>query len=289
MGQERTVLHLTRCLSGLTRCAVARSVIALSALTLSYFAVACGGAAPATPPPAALPAPSVPPEPVAPPEPEPRLRADLAAPPLAGGANADEWQARHEALLRAPGRSAAQLVLLGDSLAEGWFSSRAFKKQWGKHKPLNLAQDGDQTQQVLWRAEHGALEGLSPRLVIVSVGSENLTHGFSAAETARGVSAVLARIAEQLPASQILLLALLPRGATATDPLRVVGDATNAELRRLGSNQVTLVEPGAVFLENDGSLTPDVMADDVHLTALGYEALTMSVSLVAQDLLKKSR
>jgi hypothetical protein len=103
------------------------------------------------------------------------------------------------------------------------------------------------------------------------------------------VNAVLARIREQLPASQILLLALLPRGATATDPLRVAGDATNAELRRLGSERITLVEAGSVFLENDGKLTPDVMADDVHLTALGYEALTMSVSLVAEHLLQNAR
>jgi lysophospholipase L1-like esterase len=289
MGHDRTAMHSTRCLSGLTRSAASRCLVALSGLALSCFAVACGGAAPATPPPAAPPAPVVTPEPVAPPEPEPRLRADLAAPPLPDGADAGEWQARHEALLRAPGRSAAQLVLLGDSLAEGWFASRAFKKQWGKYKPLNLALNGDQTQQVLWRVEHGALAGLSPRLVILSVGSENLTHGFSAAETTRGVRAVLDRIAEQLPASQILLLALLPQGATATDPLRVASDATNAELRQLSNNPVTLVEAGAVFLENDGRLTPDVMADDVHFNALGYEALTMSVSLVAQNLLQNAR
>jgi len=265
-----------------------RSLVALSGLTLWCLAVACSGAAPATPPPAALPAPSVTPEPVAPPA-QPRLRADLAAPPLADGADPSEWQARHEALLRAPGRSAAQLVLLGDSVAAGWFASRAFQKQWGKHKPLNLALKGDQTQQVLWRVEHGALAGLSPRLIIVSAGSENLTHGFSAAETARGVSALLDRIVEQLPASQILLLALLPQGATATDPLRVAGDATNAELRRLGGNPITFVEPGSVFLESDGTLTPAVLADDAQLNALGYEALTISVSLVAQDLLKNAR
>ena len=282
-------MHSARCRSGHTRFAVTRCLVALSGLALSCFAVACGGAAPATPPPAALPTPTVTPEPVTPPEPEPRLRADLAAPPLADAADASEWQARHEALLRAPGRSGAQLVLLGDSLAEGWFASRAFKKQWGKYKPLNLALDGDQTQQVLWRLEHGALDGLSPRLLLLSVGSENLRHGFSAAETARGVRAVLGRIREQLPASQILLLALLPQGATATDPLRVAGDATNAQLRRLSSDPITLVEAGSVFLENDGRLTPDVMADDVHLNALGYEALTMSVSLVAQHLLQNAR
>jgi lysophospholipase L1-like esterase len=279
-------MHLTRCPSQFTR-----SVVALAALTLACFASACSGPARPAPPPTALPAPPpVAPEPVPPPAPEPpRLRADVASPPSSEGSNAGEWQARHEALLRAPGRSAAQLVLLGDALADGWFASRAFRKQWDKRKPLNLALSGDQTQQFLWRLEHGALGGLSPRLVIVSAGGENLTQGFSPAETARGVSAMLDRIREQLPATQILLVGLLPRGVSATDPLRATGDATNVELRRLEGNRVTFVDVGGVFLESDGSLTPEVMADDVRLTALGYEALTLSVSLVAERLLQAAR
>jgi lysophospholipase L1-like esterase len=183
----------------------------------------------------------------------------------------------------------AQLVVLGDSLAAGWFASRAFQKQWGKRRPLNLALSGDQTQQLLWRVEHGALSGLAPRVVLVSAGSENLTHGFSPAEVARGVSAVLGRIREQLPASQILLLGLLPLGASASDPLRIAGDATNVELRRLGGDRITVVDTGGVFLEADGSLTPGVMADSVQLTALGHEALTLSVSLVAERLLQNLR
>jgi lysophospholipase L1-like esterase len=275
--RSRPVLHPLRC---------------LSALTLACFALACGGPARPAPPPAPSPAPPpVASAPVAPPEPErPRLRADVASPPSAEGSNPGEWQARHEALLGAPGRSAAQLVLIGAALADGWFASRAFQKQWGKRKPLNLALSGDQTQQLSWRVEHGALAGLSPRLVVVSAGGENLTQGFSPAETARGVSAVLDRIREQLPKSPILLLGLLPRGASAADPLRATGDATNAELRHLEGDRVTFVDVGGVFLESDGSLTPQVMAaDDVHLTALGYEALTLSVSLVAERLLQGSR
>jgi len=103
------------------------------------------------------------------------------------------------------------------------------------------------------------------------------------------VSALLGRIVEQLPTTRILLVGLLPRGASAADPLRTSGDATNAELRRLGNDRITVVETGGVFLESDGSLTPDVMADAVHLTALGYDALTMSVSLVAERLLQSAR
>jgi len=187
-------MHLARCTSGIGRAGITRAVceaigltlwrlaVACSVAVVGSIAVACGGAARPVPPPAASAAPPpLAPEPVArpEPEPEPRPRADIAAPPLASSNLASEWQARHEALLNAPGRSAAQLVLLGDSLADGWFASRAFQKQWAKRRPLNLALTGDQTQQLLWRVEHGALAGLAPRLVIVWAGSENLTYGFS--------------------------------------------------------------------------------------------------------------
>ena len=221
--------------------------------------------------------------------PESRLRADVAAPPLADAASAQEWQARHDAQLQVQGRASAELVLFGDSLAHGWFASRAFQKQWRKRKPLDLGLAGDQTPQLLWRIEHGALDGLAPRLVIVSAGSENLSHGFSPAQTARGVAAVLSQLRERLPASHTLLLGLLPAGQAASDPRRSAIDATNAELRRLSDDHVTVVEPGGSFLEADGSLTPGVMSDAEQPTALGYEALTLTVSLVAERLLQGNR
>ena len=250
--------------------------------------MACGGAALRPAPPAAPVAVPATPAPISAP-PEPRRRADIAAPPLADApTSADEWQAAHEAQLRTRGRASAELVLLGDSLARGWFASRAFQKQWRQRKPLDLALAGDQTQQLLWRIEHGALTGLSPRLVIVSAGSENLSHGFSPAETARGVAAVLSQIRDRLPDSHTLLLGLLPAGQTSSDPRRAAIDATNAELRRLGGDRITVVEPGGTFLEADGSLTPSAMTDFEHPTALGYEALTLTVSLVAESLLQRS-
>jgi beta-glucosidase len=197
------------------------------------------------------------------------------------------WHDRHQALLQAAGRRAAQLLVIGDGLADGWHRSRAFQKQWRERKPLNLALPGDQTQQLVWRIEHGALDGLTPRLVLVVAGSENLAHGFTPAQTARGVAAVLQRVRERLPDSRVLLLGLLPAGQSALDPLRAASDATNVELRAVASAaQLTLAEPGGVFLEPDGRITPGMLGDDGQPTALGYEALTITVSLLAQRLLE---
>ena len=164
--------------------------------------------------------------------------------------------------------------------------SRAFAKQWRERKPLSLALPGDQTQQLLWRIEHGALDGLAPRLVLIGAGSENLAHGFTPAQTARGLSAVLQRVREHLPNSRVLLLGLLPAGTGPGDPRRAASDATNAELRTLANAlQVTLADVGSVFLEPDGTFTPGMLDEQGLPTALGYEALTITVSILAQRLL----
>lgn len=262
-----------------------RTVFALS------WVVACSGAersaavAPAPSEPA-LPAPA-PAVPLAPPT-RPELRADLASPPLEDqpALSVAEWHQRHAELSSAPKRGVSQLIVFGDSIGQGWAESRAFQKQWRQRQPLNLSLGGDQTQQLLWRIEHGALDGLSPRLVIVCSGTENLLHGFAPSETVRGVRAVLSQVRERLPKSKVLVLGLLPAGQSASDPRRAQIQVINAELSALAEpERVAVTDVGGVFLDADGSISPNVMADFVHPTALGYEALTLSVSLVAASLL----
>jgi lysophospholipase L1-like esterase len=248
--------------------------------------VACSGAAPAPPAP---PAPRLPPPVVPTPPAPPVRRADLAELPRDAESplGAAAWQERHAALLRAPERKGAELVVLGDGIADGWCGSRSFQKQWRKRKPLNLAIAGDQAQQLLWRIEHGALDGLSPKLVIVAVGSENVAHGFAPADAARGVAAVVSQVRARLPASRVLVLGLLPAGQAASDPRRAAITHTNTELARLGEpGHVQVSDAGGVFLNADGSISAQLMGDFVTPTALGYEALTITVSLVAQQLLE---
>jgi len=235
---------------------------------------------------------------VPPPITEPERRADLAAAPLedAPGISADVWRERHEALLRAPGRDAAKLVLLGDTIAQGWGDSRAFAKKWGKLRPLNLALAAEQTQHLLWRIEHGALDGLSPRLAIVAVGSENLTHGFSPRATAQGVSVVVRSVHERLPDAAILVVGLLPAGQSPGDARRAPIESVNAQLREVladfaqsdpvAADRIIVSDVGGTFLDADGSMSQGVMEEFTRPTALGYEALTLSLSLVAERLLR---
>jgi lysophospholipase L1-like esterase len=201
------------------------------------------------------------------------------------------WLERHEALLddaRANGtrRSQARLVVLGDSIADGWYASRSFTKQWLKDRPLNLALPGEQTQHLLWRIDQGTLDGLEPRLVVLMVGVFNLIAGFSPEETASGIQALLSRVRSALPGSKVLVVSLLPAGQASGDPLRARIEATNRGLSALAQpNEVVVVDVGGMFIDADGTISPSVMRDFLLPTELGYRALTTALSLVTHQLM----
>ncbi len=236
------------------------------------------------PPPPLLPTPPLQP---LPPSREPP---DQAAPPIGDPTSLSAWQARHRAQLQAPDRGRSELVVLGDSLAEGWCASRSFQKQWGKRRPLNLGLALDQTRQVLWRIENGSLRGVSARVVIVALGMDTLGAGYSADETARGVRAVVERVRAELPRAAVLLLGVLPAGELDSDPRRAAIATTNAALQRMAEpERVVVADVGNMFLDEQGQLSESVMSDFVHPTPLGYDALTMSASLLAESLFRSAK
>ena len=189
-----------------------------------------------------------------------------------------EWRARHRAQLADPVRSTARVVFLGDSITQGWAESSAYQAEFARYRPLGLGIGGDQTQHVLWRLEDGALAGVDAELVVLLIGVNNLGNGHSPEQTQRGVQAVLRRIERDLPSARILLLCILPTGATAADPLRRQVRATNRLLRELASERVTLLDVGGVFLDANQRIAPELMADFLHPTALGYARLTSAVA-----------
>ena len=200
-----------------------------------------------------------------------------------------EWRRRHEKQLAAPHRSHTRLVMLGDSITEAWCESSAFRQALGQHQPLNLGIGGDQTQHLLWRIDHGALDGVTPRAAVILIGVNNLGNGFSPDDTLVGVRAVLERVMQKLPATPVLLLAVLPAGEKPADELRAKIVAINPQLQALAvPGKVRVADVGAVFLEPDGSIAKAHMADFLHPTALGHERLTSAVRPLLEELMRAS-
>jgi len=198
----------------------------------------------------------------------------------------DQWLSEHERQLRAPRRAEAKVVFLGDSITAGWRSAPAYRASFSKYTPLNLGVAGDHTQNVLWRIQQGALEGLSPQVVVVMIGVNNLGGGFTPSATVGGVRAVVTAVQERLPRSRILLLGILPARHSPSEGLRSKIAEANRLLGAIGWSSLTSFrDVGSVFLDPEGNIQKTVMRDFLHPTAEGYQLLSDSVEPLLDQLL----
>lgn len=184
------------------------------------------------------------------------------------------------------------VLFIGDSITQGWEGPG--KKEWEQKiapfKAANFGISGDRTEHVLWRLEHGNLEGsLDPRVIVLMLGTNNAgQRRDKPEETAAGLGAILARVYERFPRAQILLYAIFPRGAKATDEFRRINDAANKIIAQYNGHWNTkFVDINAKLLEADGALSKDIMPDLLHPSEKGYAIWADSLVSEIQTALKK--
>lgn len=183
------------------------------------------------------------------------------------------WLARHERKLE-DAKLGADIVFLGDSITQGW--ETAGKDVWREHfstkRALNLGFGGDSTQHVLWRLEHGELDNVHPKLVVLHIGTNNARHSEATpAQIAAGIEEVVKLIHLKAPSARILLHAIFPRGSDANDPVRKRCQEVNLTIRRrAASMRAEFIDIGARLMNKDGTISKDIMPDLLHLSAEGY-------------------
>ncbi|HIA19547.1 MAG TPA: GDSL family lipase, partial [Planctomycetaceae bacterium] len=169
---------------------------------------------------------------------------------------------------------------IGDSITHWW--DKAGKAVWdeyyAKRNALNLAISGDRTEHVLWRLNNGELRRQQDaKVVVIMIGTNNAGSN-SPAEIADGVKVIVQQIRKKSPATQILLLAVFPRGTNNDDARRKVNQGANAIFKTLDDGKhVHYLDIGKHFLQQDGTLTREIMPDLLHLSPKGYTIWAESI------------
>lgn len=184
------------------------------------------------------------------------------------------WRERHESLKALAEKGDVDVMFIGDSITHRWenYGKGVWDKELAPLKAGNFGIGGDRTQHVLWRLDNGELPAaLHPKVAVVMIGTNNAKDN-KPAEVAAGITAIVDRLNAHDPKTRILLLAIFPRGAAATDKLRLKNTAVNALVAKLdGAKNVHYLDIGPKFLQPDGRLSQEIMPDLLHPEGKGYQ------------------
>ena len=200
---------------------------------------------------------------------------------------------RHEAFLEIARQGDIDCLLMGDSITDWWRRAglAVYEENFGSLKCANFGIAADRTQGVLWRFANGELDGYSPRLMMLMIGTNNLRFRGppnTPEEVSMGVAAIVTRFRAKFPEAKVLLLGVFPRGAEASDPLREPIRRINEIIAGLDDGEyVRFMDIGDRFLQPDGSISVEVMADALHPTELGYEIWADAVMPTFREMLAR--
>ena len=197
-----------------------------------------------------------------------------------------DWYARHAEVLRLKDRLNPEVVLIGDSITHFWGGEpksaqangpASWQATFGAYRTLNLGFGWDRIQNVLWRLDHGELDGVHPRVIVLHIGTNNTSDTERArkntpTEIAEGVRAILRRLRAKTPEARIILMAVFPREQKPDHPRRQQIGEINGLLRELGQMPgVTWLDIGPKLLQPDGTISREMMRDFCHPTEAGYQ------------------
>lgn len=204
------------------------------------------------------------------------------------------WQKRHQDVLTRNKGIRPDVVVFGDSIIHYWggepkaplaWSADTWSNCFAGLSVENLGFGWDRTENVLWRIEHGELDDIHPKIIIIKIGTNN-TGRNTAEDIAAGICAVCDAARNKQPDAKLLVLGILPRrdeipGHSATEPVNRLLDAHYRD-----NPTVTFHDCGTRFRNADGIPNASLFADGVHINAEGYAILGTEIRAAVINLMK---
>ena len=202
------------------------------------------------------------------------------------------WTLRNDAVNERVKQGDVDFLFIGDSITHGW--ENAGKKYWDKYyaprKAVNMGFSGDRTQHVLWRLDHGHLEGISPKLAVLMIGTNNSNGDDNTTEEiADGIIAICKKIRTQCPKTKILILAIFPRGPEPSAQREKNAKASLLASKIAEGKMIHYLDINDKFLTKDGFLSMKIMPDYLHPNETGYKIWAEAIEPKVAKLMGKKR
>ena len=205
-------------------------------------------------------------------------------------------QIAHAELLRKAKQGRIDVYFVGDSIARRWgaLDYPELLANWNANflgwNAADFGWGGDRLENILWRLEQGELDGISPKVIVVLAGTNNVgaRPGDEAkvADITAGIEAVLKKCREKAPAATIILTAIFPRN----DNMAVVPEIAriNARIARFADGRaIRFLNVNDKLADAEGRLYDGMMnqRDALHPTLRGYQVWADALKPLLTELL----
>jgi lysophospholipase L1-like esterase len=189
----------------------------------------------------------------------------------------------HEQLLKKAHQGRIDIYFLGDSITRRWGATdpqyRTLLENWQTNffgwNAANFGWGADRIENILWRVQHGELDGVNPKIIVLLAGINNVGSQLGGTnkiqDITSGLQALLALCREKAPRATIIATAIFPRN----DNLAVVPliYQINQNLARMADGKtIRYLDINSKLADSDGHLFEGMMnADKLHPTVKAYQ------------------
>src|SRR5712692_2048326 len=155
-------------------------------------------------------------------------------------------QLAHEQLIEKARRGKIDVYFVGDSITRRWGATDypEFLANWKENffgwNAANFGWGADTIQNILWRLQHGELEGVHPKVIVLLAGANNVGNTPASdakiSDITKGIKALLDTIRDKAPESTIILMGILPRN-DGPEPM-----APMASINKINANIAKLAD-----------------------------------------------
>jgi lysophospholipase L1-like esterase len=198
------------------------------------------------------------------------------------------WENRRTAWSKRVADDQKALVLLGDSITQGW-EENDLAGSFPGIKVANRGISGDMTRGMLIRLQEDVL-ALNPAGVVLMLGTNDIGRNADPETVAGNFKLILAALKKHDPKMPIVLCLIFPSAAKTNRPAEKIKPVNDLYLAAVkGDPQVTVVDTWTLFADEKGEAKPAEFPDLLHPNKEGYRkwAAALRPVLATLDFLEK--
>lgn len=188
------------------------------------------------------------------------------------------------------------LIMIGNSITHN-FEKPEYQPIWNRffapRKALNLGTSAYRTENILWDIQNGVLEGQSPKVVVLEIGTNNIDEKnfptrHTAGQLAGGIEAIVKVLREKLPDTKIIVLRCFPGcygGPNPTSHRAILERASDMVSKLADGKHIFYCDVNHVFLNMDGSINREAMPDWLHPSPAAAKAWAQAMEPLLCELM----